>query len=361
MNCHRWLDARAAYADGTLAGAARADFETHLVGCAACRADLAGLRALPDLTRALPRAVAPARDLWAGIASQLEAQRADLADSPAIDWPWRRFAPWALAAGIVVLSSVAARRADPAWSVAPLQGVPEVDRAAVVAPAGFRPGQWLATDASSRARIAVGRIGEAELGPGSRVRLRGVSGRNHRLELARGSLRAVIWAPPRLFFVDTPAATAVDLGCAYTLEVDDRGDGELAVTLGYVALAEGDRESLVPAGARCRMRRGHGPGTPFADDAPAALRAALAEFDFVAVPPNGTVGRILAAARPADAVTLWHLLGRTAGAERAAVCDALARTHPLPPGSTRDGILAGDIEPRRAWAESIGLGNFSSR
>jgi hypothetical protein len=39
----------------------------------------------------------------------------------------------------------------------------------------------------------------------------------------------MIWAPPRLFFVDTPSAVAADLGCSYTLEVKDDGAGVLRV------------------------------------------------------------------------------------------------------------------------------------
>ena len=41
----------------------------------------------------------------------------------------------------------------------------------------------------------------------------------HCLRLAHGRLSARVTAPPRLFVVDTPAATAIDLGCAYDLAV----------------------------------------------------------------------------------------------------------------------------------------------
>ena len=50
---------------------------------------------------------------------------------------------------------------------------------------------------------------------------------NHGLALARGEIRAKISAPPRLFFVDTPSGTAVDLGCEYTLQTDEDGTGML--------------------------------------------------------------------------------------------------------------------------------------
>ncbi len=99
----------------------------------------------------------------------------------------------------------------------------------------------------------------------------------HRLELARGKMSARIWAPPRLFFVDTPSAVAADLGCAYTLEVDDDGGSVLHVTSGWVALQLKDRESMVPAGAACETQPGIGPGTPYFVDATPVFREALQE------------------------------------------------------------------------------------
>jgi len=74
-----------------------------------------------------------------------------------------------------------------------------VNTRAVVGQAAFRLGQWLETDAVSRARVVVGAIGDVTVDPNSRLRLTGVAEANHRLELQRGSLRAFIYAPPRLF------------------------------------------------------------------------------------------------------------------------------------------------------------------
>src|SRR5438876_1202274 len=101
----------------------------------------------------------------------------------------------------------------------------------------------------------------------------------------RGRMSARISAPPKLFFVNTPSAVAEDLGCAYTLEVDDAGNSLLRVTLGWVALQLKDRESLVPAGAACATRPGIGPGTPYFEDASELFRTALAKLDFE---PNDT-------------------------------------------------------------------------
>src|SRR4029077_20628692 len=131
--------------------------------------------------------------------------------------------------------------------------------------------EWLQTDATSRARIGIGEIGTVEVEPNSRVRLIAATSNEHRLALARGESSAVVTAPPRLFFVDLPTSTAVDLGCAYRMKTDESGSGLLRVTAGWVALEWKDRESLVPAGASCRTRSGDGPGTPYFNDAPEAL------------------------------------------------------------------------------------------
>jgi hypothetical protein len=222
----------------------------------------------------------------------------------------------------------------------------------------FRVGQWLETDAASRARVEVGRIGEVSVEPNSRLRLTGVAETDHRLELAHGTVSAFIVAPPRLFFVDTPSATAVDLGCAYTLTVDRAGNGELHVSAGYVALENGGRESIIPLGAMCLTRRGHGPGTPFVEDAPEALVSALERFDFEAGAATTVLRDILRQTRAEDGVTLWHLLARTNGADRAAVYDELARHVPPPAAVTRAGILGGSPAMLRAWAAALGLDRF---
>ena len=91
------------------------------------------------------------------------------------------------------------------------------------APSRLGVGQVLTTDASSRARIAVGDVGRVDVEPNSRVRLIESRAGEHRMALDRGRIRAQIWAPPRYFFVNTPSAVAVDLGCAYTLDVDIAG------------------------------------------------------------------------------------------------------------------------------------------
>ena len=123
-----------------------------------------------------------------------------------------------------------------------------------------------------------GTIGTVEVAPNTRLRVVAARPGEHRLALQRGRIHATISAPPRLFFVDTPAGTAVDLGCEYTLDTDEGGAGQLQVTKGWVEFQWGGLHSLVPAGASCRTTH-EGPGVPYFDDAPDSLKTALANGD----------------------------------------------------------------------------------
>jgi hypothetical protein len=223
----------------------------------------------------------------------------------------------------------------------------------------LRAGEWLETG-ERRVRLSVGRIGLVRLGPATRVGLADAGEREHRLSLARGTLQATIWAPPGQFLVDTPAAVAVDLGCAYTLEVTPDGSGLLHVETGWVGFAHGAVRSLVPAGAWCRTRPGLGPGTPRFDTAPPELALALDTVDATGVPVEArraALATVLARARPRDALSLWHLLSRVDSAERARVFDRLAALVPPPPGVTHDGVAHGDAAMRDLWWDELGFGS----
>jgi hypothetical protein len=227
------------------------------------------------------------------------------------------------------------------WQVVRLDGAPRIGSEQIRSTGRLGVGEWLETDGSSRAQIAVSSIGTVEVDENTRVRLLETAPTEHRLELARGKMSAMIWAPPRLFFVDTPSAVAADLGCAYELEVDDHGAGRLRVTSGWVALQLKERESIVPAGAACETRPGVGPGTPFFEDASQQFIEALKAIDFEHDSAGGKQALItlLNEARWRDTLTLWHLLTRVHADDRALVYDKLAGFVAPPPDVTREGIL----------------------
>ena len=305
----------------------------------------------PELQEAvgrLPKAIEPPADLWPGIRQRMR----DAGRGTRDGWRRRAYATLAVAAAIVLAVALWEWQlgvASPSWHVSRLAGRPLINQTAIAATGSLHVGQWIETDDSSRALLAIAGIGQVDVRPGSRVQLVRAQATDQRLALAYGAIHARVAAPPRLFFVDTPVGTATDLGCEYTLATDSTGRGVIQVTGGYVELAWGGRRSIVPLGASALTRPGFGPGTPFVDDAPEDLRDALNALDFGA---GGTtvVNNALAAARAEDAVTLWHLIRRVQAPWRGAVYDRLAALVPPPAGVDRARVLRlDDFTLERYW------------
>jgi hypothetical protein len=360
-----------AYCHGELSAEETALVAAHLHDCARCRDEHALIARGVDLASQLvdrqARQQAPA-SLWFELAAALD---------PPPRRPWFALPIYRVAAGALALLLLCAggfwaywRRAQPAepiartdppaWDVSRIEGQPQVGERRIAESDRLAVGEWLSTDAASRAEIRVGEIGQVTVDPGSRVQLVEAKTDNHRLSLARGRMQAMIWAPPRQFFVDTPSAVAVDLGCAYTLEVDEAGQGLLHVLAGWVAFEWQGRESFVPAGAECITRPGPGPGTPFFSDAAQGFQNALAVFDVATRGSDASsvaLRSALARARRRDALTLWHLLARTEGDDCARVYDRLAQLVPPPPQVTKARVLVGDRESFDLWWEKLELGS----
>lgn len=367
MNDHRThqLDD---YMDGQLSRSDIDAVENHLRLCQACRDELGRMQQLKEKTAGLPRSVRPHKDLWEGIAGRLTTREKALY---AIESSSHRTTPLAQSglgrwlrygAGMAALVGFLTvgiwwlfLQPRSGWNLAVVKGTASVGSRTISGEGHLAVGENLKTADESNAKIQVGMIGHVEVAPNTSIRLLQASMADHRLALDKGSIRATIFAPPRLFFVETPSGLAVDLGCAYTLNVDDEGASTLHVTSGWVALEFDNRESIVPAGAICKTRPGFGPGTPYQEDASTALISALARYDF----ENGgsdALRTILAEARNIDSITLWHLYIRTKGMDREAAYDRLASLVPPPRGVTRDGMLSGDPEMIKIWQKYLNLG-----
>jgi hypothetical protein len=347
-----------AYCHGELSAEESGRFAEHIISCADCRSKFDEIKFGVKLAEQLPQVEAP-ESLWANIRPSLGLERK--ISSLRLQWHTRVVA---VAAVFVVIGGLGiwwlwgrGFKNKSFWEVQQLAGAPRIGSERIGKQARLGVGEWLETDASSRAQIAVGSIGTVDIDENTRVRLLETQPTEHRLELARGKMSAMIWAPPRLFFVDTPSAVAADLGCAYTLEVDDQGAGLLRVTSGWVALELKDRESFVPAGAVCETRPGVGPGTPYFEDAPATFRAALEKIDFEQDPSvrSAALDSMLNEARARDTLTLWHLLARVEGADRVRVYDKMAAFVPPPAGVTREGILELNQEMLDRWKYELEL------
>ncbi len=346
-------DELTAYHHGELVPERSRAVAEHLMRCVRCRAAYDDVRHAASMAGRLPVIEAPA-DLWDGIEAALAEQRPAATSRR---WLSTRTPVAAAAAVAVVAVSVGllwylSRASGPSWEVTALVGTPRIGASRVGEDGQIAIGDALVTDGSSRAEIRVGAIGTVDVEPNSRVRLVEATMTEHRLALDRGTLRARIWAPPRLFFVDTPSAVAVDYGCAYTLSVDDAGATLLHVTSGWVALELNGRDSLVPAGALCSTRPGQGLGTPYFDDAATALRDALARYDFEAG-GGAALDEVLASARSRDSLTLWYLLARSAAGDRERVYDRLASLAPPPSEVRRADVLALDESALDLWRSSL--------
>jgi hypothetical protein len=316
------------YCDGELTPERARAVEAHVVRCDRCRRACDEIRFATDLLRRVPAIQAP-DDVWDAVAARL-ATPADVAGT--------RFVPhWQLqlAAVLLVVIGIAAawglvHRSPRPWQVA--EGGRVSHRAI---------GDWVETSASSRAHITVANIGTVDVEPRSRVRLGNLQPTEYRLALDRGTISARVTAPPRLFIVDTPASTVVDLGCAYRATVDGDGNGTIAVTDGWISLERNGLASLVPAGASAEIDAEIGPGSPTFDDAPAGLKRMLRSLEFE---DGGNIAlrSVLAQARARDTLTLWHLLRRVDPNARPAVYDRIAELVPPPASVTRAQILALD-------------------
>ena len=332
----------------------------HLAQCATCRAEFETIQQSAALLAQLPLEQAPA-SLWYSVEQRLP--------QPKRSWQFTpRFAFAGAALAVLVVAGslwLYQRLARPWWEVTQLAGTPRIGTQAIKAGergGRFTPGDWLQTDDASSALVRVGEIGFVKVEPNTQMQLVSARAANNRLAMKRGKMHAYIWAPPKQFYVNTPSATAVDLGCAYDLEVDDAGQSILRVTTGWVAFELNGVESFVPAAAMCITRPGFGPGTPYYEGALETFQQALAQFD---TSPNDSEARtqaltvVLAEARKKDALTLWHLLSRTQGNERGRVYDRFTALVITPPHVTREGVLRGDRMMLDAMWDLLGLDSAS--
>ncbi|HBB87361.1 MAG TPA: hypothetical protein DC047_07075 [Blastocatellia bacterium] len=359
-----------AYCNGEISGADSRRIAEHLIACNRCREQFEEIKLGVKLAEQLPQLSAP-DSLWLEFQVQLDAvgtlvkEPQPLVSKRKVFGRKSTLRSWRLvpvAAVLLLITGIGAlyfypRPSLPFWEVVRLNGSPRIASSPIDEKGRLALGEWLETDGSSRAQIDVGSIGQVEIDPNTRVRLVTARATEHRLELARGKMSARIWAPPRLFFVDTPSAVAADLGCAYTLEVDDNGAGLLHVTMGWVALQLKDRESMVPAGASCATRPGIGPGTPYFEDASQPFRLALSKFDFEPNDKNWsiipTLDVLLGQAKPRDSLTLWHLLPRVQGTDRERVYDRLTLLVAPPDGVTREGVLQLNEQMLQQWRDKM--------
>jgi len=169
-------------------------------------------------------------------------------------------------------------------------------------------------------------IGDVDIDANTVVRLDGGT----RLTLERGTIHAKTISPPGVFVVNTPHASAVDLGCEYVLTIAPEGGGLLRVMAGWVEL-NNLAQSLVPAGATATIAADGRLGPPVFNDASAEFKTAIA---------IGNLSLALSVARKRDAFTLINLFRNANDQERQQLFDRLNALVPAPAGVTPHSIEA---------------------
>jgi hypothetical protein len=289
--------------------------------------------------------------------------------------PVRWFAVAASAVGIAALAVVfalifvhgrqIAPGPVPGWEISDVRGTLRLGTTTLSAgqpSSHFAVGEVLETSRQSAARLTAEQTGEIDVEPDTRLRLVAMGNDTRRIALDHGVIHAFIWSPPGEFVVDTPSGTTVDLGCAYTLQIDHSGAGLVRTSLGWVGFKLKGRESFIPAGAVAAIEPNSGPGTPYFEDAPANFRSALKGFDFddnSAQQRARDLNVVLGGARKRDAMTLWHLLARTDASQRILVYRKLSRLVPPPAGVTEAGILRLDRSMMDRWWNQLGFDDIA--
>ncbi|QNN45779.1 hypothetical protein H9L17_11305 [Thermomonas brevis] len=278
--------------------------------------------------------------------------------------PRRLRIAWGLAATLAACALAAAlllqhRLAWPehrGWDVAATRGQVRVAGAPLRAGERLPAGGEIATGDDGSARLRIARIGELRLDAGSRLRLEQTGSGRHRVRLLQGRLWARVWAPPGYFGVRLPRTEALDMGCEFTLESDATGAGALTVRSGWVLVGNGGGEVLVPQGATVRLRADGAAGTPYDLGASAGFVAALAELDAQrgALPADDEgVGRLLAQARPQDAISLLSLLQRQPSLAGGPLYDRLRAFLANAPAPSREAVLRGAPGALDPWWNAL--------
>jgi hypothetical protein len=320
-----------AYHHGELSAADRKRVDDHVTSCARCRRELDNIGEVVKL-----------------VSHGLHAHGALVQEHHTVQS--RGKLAWALvaaAAAVVLTIGVYSWRQSrlPSWEVESSNG--SISK--------LRVGQWLET--SSESMVRVPDIGEVRVEPNSRLRLLESKPEDHRMQLVRGTLHARVWAPPRLFFVETPSATAIDLGCAYTLTVDDAGSSVLNVTVGLVELDSAGRSSIVRAGWSAKTRRNAGPGTPYLNEMRPEMQQALDVIDFSGNESarQDSLNLILKESQDNDLITLWHLLPRVDVESRRRIYQRMIVLGDAPEGVSEEGTARLDTEMMDRWKQQLGL------
>lgn len=219
---------------------------------------------------------------------------------------------------------------------------------AVIPHSLLRAGDVVRTGAQGSVRLESPAVGVLDISANTTVELIENRRNRHRLALTAGTIHARTRSMPGVFVIDTPRARAIDLGCEYTLTVGPDGVGELHVISGWVDLARGFEQSLVPQGASALMTADGELTVPVFDDAAPRFRAAVRDFAHTHDLPT-----IVSLARQRDALTLLNLFRLATPDESVILFDRLNQLVPAPPSISRESVRDWRPDVTELWWRPI--------
>jgi hypothetical protein len=263
---------------------------------------------------------------------------------------WKVAAAVVLVAGASSLGYLMTRTAP--WSVEVLEGNARADGTPLRTGERTTAGERIETGTGSLLRLAVGRIGIADLVPNSRLRLVSTGESEHRLRLERGTVYVTIWARPRFFVVETPKSTFVDLGCVYSLRVDSTGATRLIVRQGEVEAQASGRSLIVTAGTVVDLDSTGNAGVPYpvGDDGSWRTRVNAVASGETA---DSLLTPLLRSPHGAEVIALWHLTWRASPAMRGRIYDALTPVAPLGASVRREDVVRLDPTAMEQWRNEL--------
>ena len=212
-------------------------------------------------------------------------------------------------------------------------------------------------DVSARnARVDIARLGVLDAHQGTSLGLQSTGPERHQLTLNRGDIDVRVWAPPGRVRIQTPAGEVIDMGCIFSLSVDDRGVAHLSVDTGWVSLNNVHGSEFIPAGASSDMRADREPRVPVYDDAPRAFRSAVRALEDQGAGPSSTLLRdVIGLARERDVITLLRLAQTLESPSRDLVLERAALLFPPPAEVTVESVAAGNVDDFWQWYDALPL------
>ncbi len=368
------------YLNGKLIDELREEIKLHLTTCQTCRKRTEDIKSKLRSHGVIRKQIHQSREFWEGISEpndyDANLRMPDILFSPLksaedpkykiklrkkhFNSGWVALSAPILAILLAIILAVLyfTKTSTTFWQVENLKGTPTVGNEKLESSGILPLGEWLKTDAVSEARLKIGMVGNLDVSPETKLQLINTKDSDYRVYLDQGKIHAKTWAPPKLFTVETPYFSAIDLGCIYTLEVDKNGSSILLVNSGSVELKSIKDEKIIPAGAVCETRKNKGMGTPYFSDASIEFKDALTRFDF----ENGgdkALKTIFENSRKRDALSLWYLLKESTPGRKNIIYNKLTELISPPSNVTESGIMKNKDRMLYDWWEKLGYGKKS--